>query len=42
MKDTAELAAGLDHIMAAPKDHGRLEMIVRRPRTGQREELNAG
>ncbi len=42
MKDTAELVAGLDHILAAPKDHGRLEMIVRRPRTGQREELNAG
>ena len=37
--ETAELQAGLDHILEAPKDDGRLELIVRRPGTGQREEL---
>jgi MOSC domain-containing protein YiiM len=37
-----ELEAGLDEIRQAPKDEGRLEMIVRRPRVGEREVLDAG
>ena len=37
-----ELAAGLDHVRAAPADEGVLEMIVRRPAIGVREVLEAG
>jgi MOSC domain-containing protein YiiM len=36
---TAELEAGLDEIRASPKDGGAVEMIVRRPRVGERELL---
>jgi hypothetical protein len=36
----AELEAGLDHIRASPRDAGTLEMIVRRPRSGEREVLH--
>ena len=32
-----ELLAGLDEIRQAPRDGGRLELIVRRPQVGQRE-----
>lgn len=39
---TAELEAGLDHVRQAPKDGGRLEMIVRRPRVDEREVLEEG
>jgi hypothetical protein len=35
----AELEAGLDEIRRAPKDEGVLELIVRRPRPGEREIL---
>ena len=35
-----ELDAGLAHIQASPSDGGRLEMIVRRPRTDEREILD--
>jgi len=35
----AELEAGLDHIRASPRDAGTVEMIVRRPRSGEREVL---
>lgn len=35
----AELEAGLAHIRQSPADEGRLELIVRRPRSGEREEL---
>jgi MOSC domain-containing protein YiiM len=38
----AELEAGLEAIRQSPADHGRVEMIVRRPRVGQREMLNVG
>lgn len=38
----AELEAGLDDIRRAPKDEGRLEMIVRRPAVDQREVLPEG
>ena len=38
----AELEAGLDHIRQSPKNDGLLEMIVRRPRTGEREVLDEG
>lgn len=39
---TTELEAGLDHVRQAPKDGGRLEMIVRRPRIDGREVLEEG
>lgn len=35
----AELEAGLDEILRSPKSEGSLEMIVRRPQTGEREIL---
>ncbi|HJQ31269.1 MAG TPA: MOSC domain-containing protein [Pyrinomonadaceae bacterium] len=37
-----ELEAGLCEILGSPKDEGRLEMIVRRPRAGEREVLEEG
>jgi MOSC domain-containing protein YiiM len=37
-----ELEAGLGEILGSPKDEGRLEMIVRRPRAGEREVLEEG
>jgi hypothetical protein len=37
-----ELEAGLDEIRRAPKEDGRLEMIVRRPETEKREMLAEG
>ncbi|MCI0692913.1 hypothetical protein L0337_13025 [candidate division KSB1 bacterium] len=37
-----ELAAGLAEIRRSPKDEGVLEMIVRRPRIGEREVLEEG
>jgi hypothetical protein len=37
-----ELEAGLDEIRRAPKDEGVLELIVRRPRPGEREVLQDG
>lgn len=36
---TEELEAGLDQIRQSPKDQGALELIVRRPQTGEREVL---
>jgi hypothetical protein len=38
----AELEAGLDEIRRAPRDHGVLELIVRRPTIGEREVLEEG
>jgi hypothetical protein len=37
-----ELEAGLESILASPKDDGVLELIVRRPREGLREVLDGG
>jgi hypothetical protein len=37
---TAELEAGLDHIRQSPKDAGEVKLIVRRPRTNERERLD--
>lgn len=37
-----ELEAGLDHIRRSPKDDGVLELIVRRPRVGERDVLREG
>lgn len=37
-----ELEAGLAEIRQSPKDEGVLEMVVRRPRTGEREVLAEG
>jgi hypothetical protein len=39
---TEELHAGLDEIRRAPKNEGVLELIVRRPRKGEREVLQEG
>ena len=39
---TAQLEAGLDEIVQSPKDAGELQLIVRRPRVGQREVLEEG
>jgi hypothetical protein len=37
--DYAALAAGLPDVQRSPQDVGRLELIVRRPTVGEREEL---
>ena len=37
-----QLEAGLEIIRAAPRDHGILKLIVRRPQAGAREVLDAG
>jgi hypothetical protein len=37
-----ELEAGLGYIRRAPRNHGRLELIVRRPHLGERELLDEG
>lgn len=39
---TEQLEAGLGHVRQSPKDEGRLEMIVRRPRLEAREVLEEG
>lgn len=39
---TAQLEAGLDAIRQAPKGAGELQLIVRRPRTNERETLEEG
>ena len=36
----AELEAGLDHLRAAPKDEGVVELIVRRPTVDERETVD--
>jgi hypothetical protein len=36
---TAELEEGLEHILQSPKDHGALELIVKRPEVDQRESV---
>ena len=38
----AELEAGLDTVRQSPRDEGRLELIVRRPKTDAREVLDEG
>jgi len=38
----SELEACLDHIRAAPRDVGRLELLVRRPAVDRREVLDSG
>lgn len=38
----AALEAGLDHVRGSPTDHGRLELIVRRPAENEREVLTVG
>jgi hypothetical protein len=38
----AELEAGLEHIRQSPRDGGVLQMIVRRPKAGDREVLERG
>lgn len=39
---TAELEAGLEHVLASPRDEGRLELIVCRPTADAREKLETG
>jgi hypothetical protein len=41
-RSTAELEAGLEHVRRSPADDGRLELVVRRPAIGEREELAMG
>ena len=38
----AEIEAGIAHVLAAPKNEGRLEMIVRRPSVNAREVIAEG
>ncbi len=38
----AELGEGLDAVRRSPVDHGTLELLVRRPAVGEREELDEG
>ena len=38
-RTTDELEAGVDEIRESPLDHGRVELIVRRPAMGEREVL---
>jgi hypothetical protein len=40
--NTEQLTAGLDQVIAAPKDFGTIEMIVRRPADLEREEIESG
>lgn len=37
-----DLEAGLDHVRDSPRDVGTVELVVRRPSEGAREELDAG
>jgi RimJ/RimL family protein N-acetyltransferase len=39
--DPAELAAGLEHVRRSPRDGGAIELVVRRPREGEREVVDA-
>ena len=41
-RTAAELQAGQDHVMRAPKDGGELKLIVRRPASNERETLPTG
>lgn len=41
-RTTEQLAAGLDVIQQAPRDQGVVRLIVRRPQSNQREQLNEG
>lgn len=41
-RTTEELEAGLDEVRGAPRDEGRLELIVRRPAVDEREVLDIG
>ncbi len=38
----AEMESGLEEIRCSPRDAGRVEMIVRRPETGERETIDHG
>lgn len=42
MTSTAETGAALEHVRAAPRDEGVLELVVRRPAVGEREVLEEG
>ena len=39
---TADLESALDELRASPTDGGRVELVVRRPRVGEREVLDEG
>lgn len=38
----AELEAGMERVLASPKDNGMLELIVRRPKVNKREVVGSG
>jgi len=42
LRTAADLAEGLDHVRAAPRDEGTVELIVRRPEVEERELLDEG
>ena len=42
LSTTADLEAGLDHLLAAPADTGTLDLLVIRPEAGSRELLGEG
>ena len=39
-RSAEELQAGLEHILASPKESGSVDMIVRRPQENEREEIH--
>jgi MOSC domain-containing protein YiiM len=41
-RTSEELQAGLEHVLASPKQGGELQLIVRRPANGERETLTVG
>src|SRR4051812_25668765 len=42
LRTATDLAAGLEHVRAAPSDLGTIELIVRRPQVEEREVLDEG
>lgn len=41
-KTSEQLTAGMDHLLSAPAEAGTLDLVVRRPRNGEREILSEG
>lgn len=39
---TAEIEAGIEHVLASPRDIGLIELIVRRPKVNKREVVETG
>lgn len=41
-RTSEQLTAGMDHLLSAPAEAGTLDLVVRRPRNGEREILSEG